>query len=120
MRRCRRGDLGGLTTTSIPWRKSHRPGAQHRQVGPHRDRRLSRKITVTCAVKSAAEETSNTMVDQLRSFARRSDARGPQVGTDGRLGGQACSRRRRNLEGLTDNVNLLAAISPPKCATIAM
>src|SRR5205823_3845885 len=72
---------------------------------------LSKKITVD--VKGEILElknTVNTMVDQLRSFAsdRKSVAR--EVGTDGKLGGQA---EVKGISGtwkdLTDNVNLMAA-----------
>src|SRR5204863_39219 len=56
------------------------------------------------------KETINTMVDQLRAFSAEVTRVAKEVGTQGRLGGQA------NVEGvsgvwqdLTDNVNTLAA-----------
>jgi HAMP domain-containing protein/signal transduction histidine kinase/CheY-like chemotaxis protein len=71
---------------------------------------LSRKITVD--VKGAVlelKETVNTMVDQLRAFSAEVTRVAKEVGTEGKLGGQA------NVEGvsgvwkdLTDNVNTLA------------
>jgi HAMP domain-containing protein/signal transduction histidine kinase/CheY-like chemotaxis protein len=72
---------------------------------------LSKKITVD--VKGEILElknTINTMVDQLNSFASEVTRVAREVGTEGRLGGQA------QVEGvggtwkdLTDNVNLMAA-----------
>jgi HAMP domain-containing protein/signal transduction histidine kinase/DNA-binding response OmpR family regulator len=71
---------------------------------------LSRKITVD--VKGEVLElknTINTMVDQLNSFASEVTRVAREVGTEGKLGGQA------NVKGvagtwkeLTDNVNLMA------------
>jgi HAMP domain-containing protein/CheY-like chemotaxis protein/signal transduction histidine kinase len=71
---------------------------------------LSRKITVDARGEVLElKETINTMVDQLRSFAAEVTRVAKEVGTEGRLGGQA------NVEGvsgtwkdLTDNVNTLA------------
>ena len=63
---------------------------------------LSKKITVD--VKGEILElknTINTMVDQLRSFAAEVTRVAREVGTEGKLGGQAdVTRRRRHLEGL--------------------
>jgi len=72
---------------------------------------LSKKITVDVRGEMLLlKETLNTMVEQLRSFAAEVTRVAREVGTDGRLGGQA------NVLGvggtwkdLTDNVNLLAA-----------
>src|ERR1043166_3594381 len=72
---------------------------------------LSRKITVDVRGEILQlKETLNTMVDQLNRFAGEVTRVAREVGTDGRLGGQA------NVPGvagtwkdLTDNVNLLAA-----------
>ena len=51
---------------------------------------LSRKITVDSAVKDLQlKEAINTMVDQLRSFASEVTRVAREVGTDGKLGGQA-------------------------------
>src|SRR5439155_1281409 len=72
---------------------------------------LSRKITVD--VKGEVlelKDTINTMVDQLNAFASEVTRVAREVGTEGKLGGQA------NVKGvggtwkdLTDNVNLMAA-----------
>jgi len=65
---------------------------------------LSKKITVD--VKGEILElknTINTMVDQLNSFASEVTRVAREVGTEGKLGGQA------NVKDLTDNVNTLAA-----------
>src|SRR5205823_6182234 len=71
---------------------------------------LSQKITVDVRGEVLQlKDTINTMVDQLRSFAAEVTRVAREVGTEGRLGGQA------NVEGvsgvwkdLTDNVNTLA------------
>src|SRR5205809_1035330 len=72
---------------------------------------LSRKITVD--VKGEIVEQSdakNTMVDQLRSFAAEVTRVAREVGTEGRLGGQAVVPGVGGTwKDLTDNVNLLAA-----------
>src|SRR3989440_553603 len=72
---------------------------------------LSRKITVD--VKGEILElknTINTMVDQLRSFAAEVTRVAREVGTDGKLGGQAVvSDAAGTWKDLTGNVNLLAA-----------
>jgi HAMP domain-containing protein len=71
---------------------------------------LSKKITVD--VKGEVLElksTINTMVDQLNSFRRRSDARRPRGGLEGKLGGQAEVRGVGGVwKDLTDNVNMMA------------
>ena len=62
---------------------------------------LSRKITVD--VKGEILElknTINTMVDQLNAFASEVTRVAREVGTEGKLGGQARgARRRRHVEG---------------------
>src|SRR5207249_2263191 len=71
---------------------------------------LGKKITVEAHGEVLElKETINTMVDQLRSFAAEVTRVAREVGTEGRLGGQA------NVEGvsgtwknLTDSVNTLA------------
>ncbi len=71
---------------------------------------LSRKITVDVRGEILQlKETINTMVDQLRSFASEVTRVAREVGTEGKLGGQA------NVPGaggtwkdLTDNVNTMA------------
>ena len=56
------------------------------------------------------KETLNTMVDQLRSFADEVTRVAREVGTEGRLGGQAVVPGVAGTwKDLTDNVNLLAA-----------
>ena len=72
---------------------------------------LSQKITVEAKGEVAAlAETINTMVDQLRSFAAEVTRVAREVGTEGKLGGQA------EVEGvsgtwrdLTENVNFMAS-----------
>jgi HAMP domain-containing protein/CheY-like chemotaxis protein/signal transduction histidine kinase len=72
---------------------------------------LSRKITVD--VKGEVLElknTINTMVDQLNAFAAEVTRMAREVGTEGRLGGQAVVPGVAGTwKDLTDNVNLLAA-----------
>ena len=62
---------------------------------------LSRKITVDVRGEILQlKETINTMVDQLRSFASEVTRVAREVGTEGKLGGQAVvPGRRRHLEG---------------------
>jgi HAMP domain-containing protein/signal transduction histidine kinase/DNA-binding response OmpR family regulator len=71
---------------------------------------LSRKITVD--VKGEILElknTINTMVDQLSSFAAEVTRVAREVGTEGRLGGQAEVRAVSGVwKDLTDNVNFMA------------
>ncbi|MDQ3979186.1 MAG: HAMP domain-containing protein, partial [Actinomycetota bacterium] len=71
---------------------------------------LSQKITVEARGEVAElKDTINTMVDQLRAFADEVTRVAREVGTEGRLGGQA---RVKGVSGtwkaLTDNVNQLA------------
>jgi len=72
---------------------------------------LSRKITVD--VKGEILElknTINTMVDQLRSFAAEVTRVAREVGTEGKLGGQAeVSGVAGTWKDLTDSVNVMAA-----------
>ena len=72
---------------------------------------LSRKITVDVRGEILQlKETLNTMVDQLRSFAGEVTRVAREVGTEGRLGGQAdVPGVAGTWKDLTDNVNLLAA-----------
>ncbi|HYL87305.1 MAG TPA: response regulator [Burkholderiales bacterium] len=71
---------------------------------------LSKKITVD--VKGEVLElknTINTMVDQLRSFAAEVTRVAREVGTEGRLGGQADVQGVSGVwKDLTDNVNSMA------------
>jgi HAMP domain-containing protein/CheY-like chemotaxis protein/signal transduction histidine kinase len=72
---------------------------------------LSRKITVDVRGEILQlKETINTMVEQLRSFAAEVTRVAREVGTEGRLGGQAVVPGVAGTwKDLTDNVNLLAA-----------
>src|SRR3989449_902687 len=72
---------------------------------------LSRKITVDVRGEILElKNTVNTMVDQLRSFAAEVTRVAREVGTEGRLGGQA---KAEGVSGtwkdLTDSVNMMAA-----------
>ncbi|MBV1797007.1 HAMP domain-containing protein [Siccirubricoccus sp. G192] len=71
---------------------------------------LSKKITVdTRGEILQLKETINTMVEQLRSFAGEVTRVAREVGTEGRLGGQAVVPGVAGTwKDLTDNVNLLA------------
>jgi HAMP domain-containing protein/CheY-like chemotaxis protein/predicted transcriptional regulator len=71
---------------------------------------LSKKITVDVRGEILLlKETLNTMVEQLRSFAAEVTRVAREVGTDGRLGGQAVVPGVAGTwKDLTDNVNLLA------------
>jgi CheY-like chemotaxis protein len=72
---------------------------------------LSKKITVDVRGEILLlKEAINTMVDQLRSFAAEVTRVAREVGTEGRLGGQAfVPGVAGTWKDLTDNVNLLAA-----------
>ncbi len=72
---------------------------------------LSKKITVDVRGEILLlKEAINTMVDQLRSFAAEVTRVAREVGTEGRLGGQAVVPGVAGTwKDLTDNVNLLAA-----------
>src|SRR5204863_3687218 len=71
---------------------------------------LSRKITVDANGEvQELKDTINTMVDQLRSFAGEVTRVAKEVGTDGKLGGQADVKGVSGTwKDLTDNVNILA------------
>src|SRR2546423_126400 len=82
---------------------------------------LTQKITVD--VKGEILElknTINTMVDQLSSFADEVTRVAREVGTDGKLGGQA---RVKGVSGtwkdLTDNVNFMAGNLTSQVRSIA-
>src|SRR5437763_14179836 len=72
---------------------------------------LSKKITVE--VRGEIHElkhTINTMVDQLRSFASEVTRVAREVGTEGRLGGQAeVAGVGGTWKDLTDSVNMMAS-----------
>ena len=71
---------------------------------------LSRKITVDVSGEILQlKETINTMVDQLNSFAAEVTRVAREVGTEGRLGGQAIVPGVAGTwKDLTDNVNSMA------------
>ncbi len=72
---------------------------------------LSKKITVHVRGEILAlKETINTMVDQLRSFAAEVTRVAREVGSDGKLGGQALVPGVGGTwKDLTDNVNSMAS-----------
>jgi HAMP domain-containing protein/CheY-like chemotaxis protein len=72
---------------------------------------LSRKITVDVRGEILElKDTINTMVDQLNSFAGEVTRVAREVGTEGRLGGQAqVSGVAGTWKDLTDNVNSMAS-----------
>jgi len=72
---------------------------------------LSQKIIVDAKGEIAElKNTINTMVDQLRSFAAEVTRVAKEVGTEGKLGGQADVRGVSGTwKDLTDNVNVLAS-----------
>ena len=74
---------------------------------------LSRKITVDVRGEILQlKETINTMVDQLRSFASEVTRVAREVGTEGKLGGQAIVPGIAGTwKDLTDNVNCMAGES---------
>ena len=89
------------------------PGAQHRRSRPRPwpAATCPRKITVD--VKGEILElkvTINTMVDQLNAFAAEVTRVAREVGTEGKLGGQAkVPGVAGTWKDLTDNVNVMAA-----------
>src|SRR5207253_3020468 len=72
---------------------------------------LSRKITVDVRGEMLAlKNTINTMVDQLSSFASEVTRVAREVGTEGKLGGQAVVPGVAGIwKDLTDNANMMAA-----------
>ena len=72
---------------------------------------LSRKITVDARGEiQELKTTINTMVDQLNSFASEVTRVAREVGTEGKLGGQADVKGVAGTwKDLTDNVNFMAA-----------
>jgi HAMP domain-containing protein/CheY-like chemotaxis protein/signal transduction histidine kinase len=72
---------------------------------------LSRKITVDVKGEILElKDTINTMVDQLNAFAGEVTRVAREVGTEGKLGGQAqVSGVAGTWKDLTDNVNVMAA-----------
>ena len=72
---------------------------------------LSKKITVEVRGEILElKNTINTMVDQLNSFASEVTRVAREVGTEGKLGGQALVKGVGGVwKDLTDNVNMMAA-----------
>src|SRR3712207_977648 len=72
---------------------------------------LSKKVTVDVRGEVAElKNTINTMVDQLNAFAAEVTRVAREVGTEGRLGGQAFVKGAAGTwKDLTDNVNLMAS-----------
>src|SRR4029453_903351 len=72
---------------------------------------LSKKITVEVKGEILQlKETMNTMVDQLNAFAGEVSRVAGEVGTDGKLGGQAqVPGVAGTWKDLTDNVNSMAS-----------
>jgi HAMP domain-containing protein len=89
-----------------------RSGAQHRRRDDgRRERRPFKKITVDVQGEILElKDTINTMVDQLSSFASEVTRVAREVGTEGKLGGQAVVRGVSGTwKDLTDNVNFMAS-----------
>src|SRR5579871_6841519 len=82
---------------------------------------LSKKITVNVSGEILLlKDTINTMVDQLRSFASEVTRVAREVGTDGKLGGQAVVPGVAGTwKDLTDNVNSMASNLTAKVRNIA-
>ena len=76
---------------------------------------LSKKITVDVRGEILElKDTINTMVDQLNAFAGEVTRVAREVGTEGKLGGQALgARRRRHLEGF-DRQRQLDGVEPDR------
>src|SRR4029079_760558 len=72
---------------------------------------LSQKITVEARGEILElKNTVNVMVEQLRAFAAEVTRVAREVGTEGKLGGQAeVEGVSGTWKGLTDNVNLMAS-----------
>ncbi|MBF9073815.1 HAMP domain-containing protein [Streptacidiphilus fuscans] len=82
---------------------------------------LSRKVTAQVAGEMLElKETVNTMVDQLSSFAAEVTRVAREVGTEGRLGGQAeVPGVAGTWKDLTDNVNFMASNLTDQVRSIA-
>jgi signal transduction histidine kinase/HAMP domain-containing protein len=83
---------------------------------------LSKKITVDAKGEILElKNTINTMVDQLNSFAGEVTRVAREVGTEGRLGGQADVRGVSGVwKDLTDNVNFMASNLTGQVRNIAL
>ncbi len=83
---------------------------------------LSQKITVDARGEILAlKNTINTMVEQLRAFAAEVTRVAREVGTEGKLGGQADVKGVSGTwKDLTDNVNMLAGNLTSQVRNIAL
>ena len=101
----RQRELDGLETS--PARCATSP----KSPPPSRSGDLSKKITVDASGEILSlKETLNTMVDQLNAFAAEVTRVAREVGTEGKLGGQAqVPGVAGTWKDLTDNVNSMAA-----------
>ncbi len=83
---------------------------------------LSQKITVEVRGEMLElKNTINTMVDQLRSFAAEVTRVAKEVGTEGKLGGQADVKGVSGTwKDLTDNVNFMASNLTAQVRNIAL
>src|SRR5205823_6375906 len=83
---------------------------------------LSRKISVPAQGEIVElKETVNEMVDQLRAFATEVTRVAREVGTEGKLGGQADVKGVSGVwKDLTDNVNILAGNLTDQVRNIAL
>ena len=83
---------------------------------------LSKKITADVQGEILQlKEAINTMVDQLLALRSEVTRVAREVGTEGKLGGQAVvTGVAGTWKDLTDNVNRWLAISPTKCAILRM
>jgi HAMP domain-containing protein len=87
-------------------------GSEYRRGDHCRGKRdLSKKITVDVQGEILElKVTINTMVDQLNSFASEVTRVAREVGTEGKLGGQAVVKGVAGVwKDLTDNVNFMAS-----------
>src|SRR5207253_1723928 len=82
---------------------------------------LSKKITVDVRGEILQlKDTMNTMVDQLRAFSSEVTRVAREVGTDGKLGGQAVVHGVAGTwKDLTDNVNSMASTLTAQVRNIA-
>ncbi len=83
---------------------------------------LSKKITVEARGEILQlKDTINTMVDQLRAFAAEVTRVAREVGTEGKLGGQAeVEGVSGTWRGLTENVNMMASNLTDQVRNIAL
>ena len=110
--RRRRHVEGPHRQRELDGRQPHGPGAQHRRRSTTAvaNGDLSKKITVDVQGEILElKNTINTMVDQLRSFASEVTRVAREVGTEGKLGGQADVQGVAGTwKDLTDSVNSMA------------